>query len=75
MSMVANRVPGIRAALCHNTFSARATREHNDANILCMGERVIGLGVAREVVTTYLSSEYVGGRHARRLEKMQSRES
>lgn len=74
MSMVANRVQGIRAALCHDTFCARGAREHNDANILCMGERVIGQGVARDIVLTYLGSEYVGGRHARRLEKMHARE-
>ena len=74
MSMVANKVPGIRAAICHNTFSARRAREHNDANVLCIGGWVVGEGVAREVVTTYLSSEFVGGRHARRLEKLHSRE-
>lgn len=70
MSMVANKVDGIRAALCHDTFSAKGSREHNDANVLCMGERVIGQGLAREIVVAYLSSEFVGGRHARRLEKM-----
>ena len=74
MSMVANRVPGIRAALCHDTFSARVTREHNDANILCIGERVIGPGLAREIVTAYLASDFVGGRHSRRLEKIHARE-
>ncbi|MDY6912428.1 MAG: ribose 5-phosphate isomerase B [Chloroflexota bacterium] len=74
MSMVANRVPGIRAALCSDTFSARAARAHNDANILCIGERVIGQGLARDVVATYLDSEFVGGRHARRLEKVHARE-
>jgi len=74
MSMVANKVPGIRAALCHDTFSARRAREHNDANILCLGEWVIGEGLLREIVTTYLSSEFVGGRHARRLDKMHARE-
>lgn len=74
MSMVANKVRGIRAAVCHDTFSARGAREHNDANVLCMGERVIGLGLARDIVTTYLGSEFVGGRHARRIEKMHARE-
>ncbi len=74
MSMVANKVPGIRAALCHDVFSAKGSRQHNDANILCMGERVIGQGLAREIVAAYLSSEFEGGRHANRLEKMRSRE-
>ena len=70
MSMVANKVSGIRAALCHDTFSARRAREHNDANVLCLGEWVLGQGLMRDIVTTFLSSEFVGGRHARRLEKI-----
>ena len=74
MSIVANKVSGIRASLCQDTFTARRAREHNDANIICMGEGVIGQGLAREIVTTYLSSEFVGGRHARRVEKIQSLE-
>lgn len=74
MCMVANKVPGIRAALCHDTFSARGARAHNNANILCMGERVIGLGLAREIVSAYLTTDFEGGRHARRLEKMRHRE-
>ena len=72
MSMVANKVNGIRAALCHDTFSARRSREHNDANILCLGESVAGPGLARDIVTAYLSAEFVGGRHARRLEKIKA---
>lgn len=74
MCITANKVDGIRAALCHDTFSARGAREHNDANVLCMGERVIGMGLAREIVMTYLNSEFLGGRHARRLEKVRARE-
>jgi ribose 5-phosphate isomerase B len=70
MSIAANKVAGVRAALCHDTFSARRSREHNDANILCMGEWVAGKGVAREIVMAYLSSDFVGGRHARRVEKV-----
>ena len=70
MSMVANKVKGIRAALCHDPFCARRAREHTDANILCLGEWAIGQGLAREVVAAYLSAEFVGGRHARRLEKI-----
>ena len=75
MSIVANKVRGIRAALCQDTFSARRAREHNDANILCLGEWVTGQGLAREIVITYLCSEFVGGRHARRVEKIQALES
>lgn len=74
MSIVANKVRGIRAALCHDAFSARRAREHNDANILCLGEAVTGQGLAREIVSTYLCSEFVGGRHARRVEKIQALE-
>jgi len=70
MSIVANKVPGIRAAICHDTFSARRAREHNDANVLCLGEWVIGQGLMHEIVTTYLSADFAGGRHARRLEKI-----
>jgi len=74
MSIVANKVDGIRAALCHDTFSAKGARAHNNANVLCMGERVIGQGLAREIVVAYLASEFEGGRHAQRLEKMHARE-
>lgn len=70
VSIAANKVPGIRAALCHDTFSARMSREHNDANILTLGERIIGPGLAREIVRTWLNSDFAGGRHARRVEKI-----
>jgi ribose 5-phosphate isomerase B len=70
MSIAANKVAGVRAALCHDTFSARRSREHNDANILCMGEWVAGKGLAREIIAAYLNSDFVGGRHARRVEKI-----
>ncbi len=70
MCITANKVRGIRAALCHDTFSSARAREHTDANVLCLGEWAVGQGAAREVVKTYLNSEFVGGRHARRLEKM-----
>lgn len=70
MCIVANKVHGVRAAVCHDTFSARRAREHNDVNVLCLGEWVIGQGLMREVVTTFLSTEFVGGRHARRVEKI-----
>lgn len=68
MSMVANRQKGIRAALCHELFTARMSREHNDANVLCLGERVIGPGLALEIVRTWVSTEFAGGRHLRRIE-------
>ncbi len=70
VSIVANKVPGIRAALCHDTFSAHASREHNNANVLTMGERVIGPGLARDIVRVWLNSEFEGGRHARRVDKI-----
>ncbi len=70
VSIAANKVPGIRAAQCHDTFSARAAREHNDANILTLGQRVIGSGLAREIVKTWMESEFQGGRHTRRVDKI-----
>ncbi len=70
MSIVANKVPGIRAALCHDTFSAQRSRAHNDANVLCLGEWVIGEGLAKEIVKAYLAAEFEGGRHTQRLEKV-----
>ncbi|MBC7346955.1 MAG: ribose 5-phosphate isomerase B [Clostridia bacterium] len=70
VTIAANKVPGIRAALCHDTFSARASREHNDANILTLGGRVIGPGLAREIVSVWLAAKFAGGRHRRRLEKI-----
>jgi ribose 5-phosphate isomerase B len=70
MSIVANRYPKVRAALCHDHFTARMSRLHNDANILVMGERVIGRGVALEVVKTWLETEFEGGRHQLRLDKI-----
>lgn len=70
MSIAANKVRGIRAALCHDCFSARATREHNDSNVLCMGERVIGRGLALEIVKIWLETGFTGGRHQQRLDKI-----
>jgi len=70
VSIAANKVPGIRAALCHDTFSARMAGEHNMANIITMGERVIGPGLAREIVHAWLEAKFAGGRHARRVEKI-----
>ncbi len=70
VSIAANKIPGIRAALCHDTFSARAAREHNDANVLALGERVIGRGLAMDIVETWLGSRFAGGRHQRRIDKI-----
>lgn len=70
VSIAANKVKGIRAALCHDVYSAQMTREHNDANILTMGERVIGPGLARAIVEKWLETAFAGGRHARRVCKI-----
>lgn len=70
VNIAANKIPGVRAALCHDTFSAKATREHNDSNVLTMGERVIGFGLAREIVKAWLGAEFTGGRHQRRVDKI-----
>jgi ribose 5-phosphate isomerase B len=75
VSITANKVPGIRAALCHDTFSAKASREHNDANILTMGERVIGKGLALEILEAWLSMSFAGGRHKRRVDIISSIEN
>ncbi len=69
MSMVANRFPGVRAALCADIFSARMSRLHNDANILVLGGRVIGEALALELVKTFLETAFEGGRHQARLDK------
>ena len=70
ISIAANKVPGVRAALCGDVFSARMSREHNNANILALGERVIGSSLALMIVQTWLETEFAGGRHARRVEKI-----
>jgi ribose 5-phosphate isomerase B len=70
MSISANKVKGIRAALVHDIFTAKVTREHNDSNVLCMGERVIGPGLAREIARTWVSTDFEAGRHERRISKI-----
>ena len=70
ISIAANKVPGIRCAHCHDTFSAKATRLHNDANVLAFGERVIGVGVMLEIVKAFLTTEFEGGRHIARINKI-----
>ncbi|MGB9791373.1 MAG: ribose 5-phosphate isomerase B [Thermacetogeniaceae bacterium] len=74
MTIAANKVPGIRAALCHDLFTARAAREHNDANILTLGERVIDPELACQIVSEWLRADFQGGRHARRLAKIRALE-
>lgn len=70
ISIAANKVPGIRAALCSDTFSAHATREHNNANILALGERVVGKGLALDIVDTFLDAKFEGNRHQNRIDKI-----
>lgn len=70
MSIAANKMAGIRAALCGDEFSAHYTRAHNDANVLTLGARVTGPGLAENIVDVFLSSEFEGGRHARRIDKI-----
>ncbi len=75
MSIVANKYRGIRAALCHTEFEARAARGHNDANVLCMGQRVTGPGVAASVMEAFLGGKFEGGRHERRVQKIRDAET
>jgi len=70
MAMSANRIPGVRASVVSDTFSAHATVEHNDSNVLCLGSRVVGGGVALDLLSAWLGAEFEGGRHADRLAKM-----
>jgi len=72
--MVANKVPGIRAALCYDLSSARNSREHNDANVLTLGGQLIGAGLARQIVELWLTTEFSGGRHAQRVAKIMKTE-
>lgn len=75
MSLCANKVKGIRAACCSDTFSARMTRMHNDANILCFGARVVGAGLALDMVKLFVETEFEGGRHVGRIEKVMAIEN
>jgi len=69
ISIAANKVPGIRAALCTVTYMARLSREHNDANVLALGARGVGVGLAVEIVDTWLNASFLGGRHKQRVDK------
>jgi ribose 5-phosphate isomerase B len=71
MSMAANKVAGIRAALCTNEYLARMTRRHNNANVLCLGGRVTGIDVAKAIVDAFLDNDFEGGRHQRRIDLME----
>ena len=75
ISISCNKVNGIRCALCHDVFSAKATRAHNDANMLAMGQRVIGLGLALEILHAFFEEEYEGGRHDTRIAKLMAIEN
>jgi len=70
MAMAANKVPGVRAAACSDAFTARMSREHNDANILALGARITSRDAAIEILEIWLGAEFAGGRHARRVEKI-----
>ena len=70
MCMAANKVKEVRAALCHNSFTAQRARQHNDANVLCLGQSVVGTELALDIVETYLETGFEGGSHQRRLDKM-----
>ena len=71
MSMAANRHAGVRAALCHDAYTAEMARRHNDANVLCLGARVLGNGVAEQITTVFLDTPFEGGRHLRRVNKIE----
>jgi ribose 5-phosphate isomerase B len=70
MSIVANKHRGVRAAVCTSDFEARMARAHNDANVLCVGQRVVGPGLARSILEAFLDTEFEGGRHEKRLQKI-----
>lgn len=72
ISISANKVPGIRAALCTNGFMARMSREHNNANVLALGERIVGLDLAIDIVDIWLKTEFLGDRHQKRVDKIEA---
>ena len=75
ISIAANRHKNVRCALCHDEFTARLAREHNDANVIAFGARVIGAGVATAALETFLKTEFAGGRHERRVKKIELKEA
>ena len=74
MAIAANKVDGVRAASCNDLFTARMSRAHNDANVLTLGARVVGTGLAEEIVRTFLDTRFERGRHQRRVDKIQALE-
>ncbi|MDP3587722.1 MAG: ribose 5-phosphate isomerase B [Sulfuricurvum sp.] len=72
MSMAANRFHGIRAALCHDAYTAKVARGHNDANVLCFGERIVGQGVAESILDAWIAGTFEGGRHCGRIDKIEA---
>jgi ribose 5-phosphate isomerase B len=68
--ITANKIPGVRAALCNDLYTARLSRQHNDANVLALGGRIVGFGLADEIVTLWLATPFEGGRHQRRLDQI-----
>ncbi len=74
MSITANRYPRVRAVVCSESYSAAMARRHNDANVLCLGARVVGVGLAEEILAAFLEAEFEGGRHARRVAKIDGEE-
>ena len=74
MSMAANRLPGMRAAACSNEIAARLAREHNDANLLCLGARLVGVALATAILDAFLAASFAGGRHALRLSQLRALE-
>ena len=70
VSIVANKVPGVRCAHCHDSYCAEFTRLHNDSNVLALGEKVVGVGYALKIVETFLTTQFEGGRHQRRVDKI-----
>ena len=75
ISIAANKIHGIRCALCNDVYSAKKSREHNNANVLAMGGRVLGFGVAGEIVRAWMTTEFAGGRHERRVNKIMALEN
>ncbi len=71
MSLAANKHKSIRAALCHDAYTAKMARAHNDANVLCFGERVVGLGVVESIIESWCNTSFEGGRHANRVKKIE----
>jgi ribose 5-phosphate isomerase B len=76
MAVAANKFPGVRAGVCHDTYSAHQGVEHDDINVLCMGQRIIGIELAKEIVTAFLGAKFIGqGKYLRRLDKVKAIES